>query len=149
MRCLIVEDDNFKLERIRATIKRDCPLLDASIANSVGSAIRQIGSESYDLIVLDMALPSHDLKAGGAPPSSLLSGGIEVIMELSFLERGDPVVVMTQYPEIEIDGLFVSISAADERLRNLCQFNLQTVIQYKHDSSVWESDLRAVLGRLR
>lgn len=145
-RILFVEDDAFKAERVRKCLDRIQRDLDVKLATSVQSAVSFLASDEFDLILLDMALPSHDLRPGGGSPSSLLSGGIEIIMELSFLERQEKVIVLTQYPEIEIEGELVAIDKAKAALENICPINLVATIQYKHEETDWESTLIEAIG---
>jgi CheY-like chemotaxis protein len=138
---LIVEDDAFKLQRISQCLERlpDNPQM--TIVTSVQAAVALLAKNQYDIILLDMALPSHDIRSGGAPASSLLSGGLEIIMELAFLRRQERVVIITQYPEIEIEGNLVSVDQAHAALRQLCDVNLAAVIHYKHEEASWEAAL--------
>jgi len=138
---LIVEDDTFKYDRIIACLKNLPERPAVKVARSVQAAVALMNEMRFDFILLDMSLPSHDLKPGGGAGSSLLSGGLEVIMELSFLERSDCVIVITQYPEVEIEGELVSIASAHATLRKLFSANIEAVILYRHESNDWEREL--------
>lgn len=142
---LIVEDDTFKLERIEACLKRLSNAASVTVATSVQAAVNKLQFVTFDFVLLDMSLPTHDLKPGGSAVTSLLSGGLEVIMELSFLKRDDQVVIITQYPEIEIEGVLVSIPSVKSTLESMFNARVARVILYRHESSVWENDLMAIL----
>ena len=143
---LIVEDDAFKIERIQACLAKASQPPRVCLANSVQASVAAIANGAFDAILLDMSLPSHDVRPGGAPASSLLSGGLEVIMELAFLKRPEKVVVITQYPEVEIDGVLVPVLRADHAIREMCDISLLGVIQYKHEEQAWEALLLNLLG---
>jgi CheY-like chemotaxis protein len=147
MKVLIVEDDTFKLERITGCLRNLPKAINITIATSVQFAVATLASASFDFILLDMALPSHDLKPGGAPSSSMLSGGLEVIMELSFLLRRDNVIVITQYPEVEIEGDLIPIDNAEQVLNSICNISLTGVIHYDHETNDWETSLLKMLGQ--
>jgi CheY-like chemotaxis protein len=138
---LIVEDDTFKYDRIISCLKNLSEKPSIKVARSVQAAVALISKAKFDFILLDMSLPSHDLLPGGGAGSSLLSGGIEVIMELSFLNRADCVIVITQYPEVEIEGELVSIANAHSTFRKLFPANIESVILYRHESNEWEQEL--------
>ena len=110
MRVLLVEDDNFKQELVEQLVLQVRPIVEIVVARSVQQAVQLLGSGTFDLIILDMSLPSHESKAGGSQPISQPSGGIEVLLELSYECRTDRVVILTQYPEIEYDGRLHSLS---------------------------------------
>lgn len=146
MKILIVEDDAFKLERISNCLKRVAKPPALTVAMSVQSAVATLSAQRFDVVLLDMALPSHEVRPGGAPPSSLLSGGMEIIMELDFLKRAEKVTVITQYPEIEIEGELIPVERSEAALKRMCAVNFAGVIHYKHDEKEWETVLIQTLG---
>lgn len=135
---LIVEDDAFKLDRISDCLRQLTHPPSITVVKSVQTAVAALAERVFDVVLLDMALPSHELRPGGGPPSSLLSGGMEVIMELSFLNRSDKVIVITQYPEVEIEGVLVPVEKVEQTLRRICPMNLVAVIHYKNEETNWE-----------
>ena len=138
---LVVEDDAFKLDRISACLKRLNSTAYLTIVTSVQAAVAALADKFFDIVLLDMALPSHELRAGGGSASSMLSGGIEVIMELSYLRRREKVVVITQYPEVEIEGQLVPLNRVASTIMAMCDVNVAAVIHYKHEKSEWEGAL--------
>jgi DNA-binding response OmpR family regulator len=142
MKILLVEDDHFKQELIEAALKERYPNSSVSLARSVQQAVKLIRSDEYDLIILDIALPSHDSKAGGAQPISQPAGGIEVLLELSYEERSDPVIIVTQYPEIEFNGRLYALAKARSALTRLISVNIQDVIFFNAQASAWRDQFR-------
>ena len=141
---LLIEDDSFKLKRVLACLGKRSDSV--TIATSVQAAVVEVNSRSFDVILVDMALPSHDLRPGGGPGTSLLSGGIEVIMELAYLGRSDPVVIITQYPEIEVEGELLPVAKVQPALQKLFDVRIKAVILYKHLSDEWEIALLEAVG---
>lgn len=146
MAILLVEDDPFKQELIEAILDELAPGTEIILARSVQQAVEQIQADVYELIVLDMALPSHESRAGGAQPISQLSGGIEVLLELGYDERADPVVIFTQYPEIEFDGRLFPIARARQALSGAIKANIRDAIFFKAQSDSWREQFRKAFG---
>lgn len=146
MRILLVEDDLFKQEKIEATIREVHDGVSLSVARSVQQAVRRLREAAYDRIVLDMALPSHESRRGSAQPASQPSGGIEVLLELAYDERTDPVVIVTQYDEIEYDGKFHSLARARRALVDLIGANVVDVVYFDPQSEAWSVQLRKALA---
>ena len=142
MKILLVEDDHFKQELIEAALNERYANASVSLARSVQQAVKLIRSDEYDLIILDIALPSHDSKAGGAQPISQPAGGIEVLLELSYEERSDPVIIVTQYPEIEFNGRLYALAKARSALTRLISVNIQDVIFFNAQASAWRDQFR-------
>jgi len=143
---LIVEDDEFKLGEISKILSDDFPKSTIVQVGSVQQAIAALENEAFDLVVLDIALPSHEIAKGGGTPTSMPSGGIEVLMELAFYNREDLVVIMTQYPEVELDRILVPLSKLGEKVRSMVSINLLDVVLFDKVERDWIPKLRKIMG---
>jgi ActR/RegA family two-component response regulator len=142
---LIVEDDTFKMERLERCVVEVTSLRPRQ-AVSVQQAVQALRTSNFDLVVLDMALPSHTVQAGQSPATSLLTGGLEVIMEVAFGNRTEKIVVVTQFPEIDIDDTSYPLDEAHVALIGLFGDRVIAVIQYESGGTAWEAQLQSVLG---
>lgn len=147
MRVLILEDDSFKNDHLTALVRSNAKYADVSCASDVATAIIIVGQSKFDLIIVDMALPSHPVVSGGGAPMSLLTGGLEILFELRSLKRSDNCIIVTQYPEIEIAGKFYPIVHAASAIRK--QFSCEVVgcLQYSEGSVEWISTFIGLLKR--
>lgn len=98
MRILIVDDENAKVVEICAVLKEaqienDC----ISVATTASAALKELKSNYFDMLIIDMYLPSRV----GEPPN--LSGGVELLKRI---HRGNDV----QLPE-HIIGLTSNLEA--------------------------------------
>ncbi|MER9299984.1 response regulator [Mesorhizobium sp. M0621] len=143
---LLVEDDQFKQEPIESAIREVHADPVVHLARSVQQAVKLLRSRPYDCIVLDIALPSHESRAGGAQPISQPSGGIEVLLELAYDARNDPVIIVTQYPEIEYNSRFHSLAKARQALRAAIPVNIVDVVQFNAQDDAWRGQLRKALA---
>ena len=140
---MVVEDDDFKLERLSRTLREAHPDIVLMVAKSVHTAIEML-QRQYALIILDMALPSHTVTAGASPAMSLPSGGIEILLELAYGGRADKVVVLTQYPEIEIEEILVPTNAALEVFQTHDMGNVVAVLHYAPEGTEWAHRLTEI-----
>lgn len=138
---LIVEDDDFKAEGLRNFLHQLCEYEVVDTATNIFDAIQSVNDNIYSLILIDMAVPSHSVTTGGGSPESLLSGGIEIILELKSLGRNDPCVIVTQFPDIEISGQYYSLSKAKSEIERQFSFKVLTCIYYSQDRKTWEKEL--------
>ena len=143
---LLVEDDQFKQELVEVVLKRVCPGRELRVARSVQQAVNLLRSGTYDVVILDIALPSHDSRTGGAQPISQPSGGIEVLLELSYEGRTEKVVIVTQYPEIEFDGRFYPLAKAQRALSAVLDVNIADVILFSPNDTSWRDQLVRALS---
>lgn len=146
-RILLVEDDNAKETQIAAFINSYPIDACIDVARSVVEAVTLLKSGTFDLIVLDIALPSHS-KSRGAPPSQIPSGGLEIIYELSAECRSDPVIVLTQYPAIEYNGCSFRLAAAGIAIRSESGVNLLSVNYFDRGEQRWKVPMEEALARI-
>jgi CheY-like chemotaxis protein len=143
-RVLLVEDDQFKQELIEDELRKARPLARIDVARSVQQAVQMIRSQAFDLVILDIALPSHASRPGGSQPISQPSGGVEVLLELGYERRRDKVVIVTQYPEVEYDGRFYPLSKVGRVLGPLIEANIVDAVYFAPQDAQW----RERLGRV-
>src|SRR4051794_38117306 len=117
MNILLVEDDEFKAADILKVLGESLPGAEIIRAMSVTSALKAIHSSSFFLIVLDMSLPTFEMTGPGGGGSPQGQGGLEVLRLARRLQNSSPFIVVTQYPDVEIDGTDVPIASAAKALR--------------------------------
>ena len=146
MQILLIEDDPFKQELIESAIKAIIKSAVIIVARSVQQAVHALRLRRYDRVFLDIALPSHESRPGGAAPISQPSGGIEILLELAYEERDDSVVIVTQYPEIEYNGRFYRLSRARQALSDNIGVNILDAIYFNAQDNDWRKQLGKTLG---
>lgn len=145
MNILVIEDEPAKRELIEQAIKELRPKAAISSGRSVQQAVKHLREAEFDLIVLDIALPSHESKPGGAQPMSQPTGGVEVLLELSYEARPDKVIIVTQYPDIEYDKRLYPLSKARQALAKRLSVNIIDVIYFKARDPAWREQFRKAL----
>ncbi|WP_052671914.1 response regulator [Stutzerimonas stutzeri] len=104
MKLLLVEDEGPKGEKIASCLLDKFPEIDISLARSVRSALKMLDQIPYDLVVLDMSLPTFDISEdehGGRPQGF---GGVEVMRDMVNYEIITPVIVVTAYEYFSADS---------------------------------------------
>lgn len=145
---LLVEDDLFKKEEILSQLNLISLEVDVSYASSVQQSITQICAEVFDLIILDMALPSHDIGQSSASPLTLLAGGVELLHELSYTERSDPVLILTQYPDVPYDNQIVNLMKFKAIINADLDLNIIEACHFEKVSSNWKMKFNSVVKDL-
>lgn len=148
MKILIVEDDPFKMDAIAAVIE---PLVTGepiSRATSLQSAISALETQSFDFVILDMAIPSHTSEFGAIDTYSQPVGGLDVLLSLAFEERTERVAILTQYPTVEYDRRHVRLEDLKPILERDDVTNVADVIRFEEDRDDWKTRLILALGGL-
>lgn len=138
MKVLIVEDDLFKFSRIESVISKIQNSFSLTRIDNVHDTIRYIKKYTPDKLILDMSLPSHSARVGEGSPISMPTGGIEVILELCSIGKiAIDTLVLTQYPDIEIDFEYYSIEESEELIKEMFDLEKVSVVHYDEDSGDW------------
>lgn len=146
MNILIVEDDSYKYSKIVALLHERFPDATLIHQDSVHGAVIYLREHTPDLLILDMSLPSHSLLAGQGSPVSMPAGGIEIIMELKILGKTHiPIIVVTQYPDVEIEDEYYSINESRSIITEFYGIGQISVIYYDNDSTEWIEKFRGSL----
>jgi len=144
-RILIVEDDAFKLDAILEIVGSVLVGWNIDVCRSVQSAVKAVSSVDYKIVILDMSLPSHDLELGLLHGIPVLSGGVEVLFELNYRGAPSDVVVVTQYPEIEMSGRLVPLEETADFISKSFGIIVSKCIYFDPDQSAWRRALHESL----
>jgi CheY-like chemotaxis protein len=146
MKVLIVEDDSYKYREIEAIVQGCSRSFQIEHTDNVYQTINYLKKNKPDRIILDMSLPSHPGRPGEGNPLPMPDGGIEVILELRSLGCSSiPIIVITQYPGIEIESSYYSIDAAKAKIGSLYGIENLFVAKHSSEDSDWEVTLQEFL----
>lgn len=145
MKILLIEDDGFKSESIVNFLNELYPTAVLNICESLSEGIDYVNHTVYDYVLVDMAIPSHPIEPGGGSPLSLLTGGLEIILELKFMDRKDSCIIITQYPDLELCGQLFSLDEAVEQLNVQLGCKVLACIEYNEGSEHWQNNLQMAL----
>ncbi|QKG68474.1 response regulator [Pseudomonas sp. B14-6] len=157
MRLLLVEDEGPKSEKIASCLLDEFPGVDIHTAKSVRSALKKLDQFPYDLVVLDMSLPTFDISEdehGGRPQGF---GGVEVMRDMSNYEIIAPVIVVTAYEYFSVDssedlahGKESTLPELKQELGDEFPEIFVDLIKYDTFSDEWQAQLvaaiRAIVG---
>ena len=141
MKILIIEDDPNKADKLLDFLKENYSSSQVSLRKSYQSGIKEIfESESeFDLILLDMSIPTYDQDQGNFSGKPRNFGGRDILKEMKRYNLFSKVIVVTQYNEF--DGGSLSIKNLDNELSIKYSNLYQGYIYYKSGQSNWEKEL--------
>lgn len=151
VRCLIVEDDAFKLEGIQAYLNVVFTgTLEISICQALASATALLESQTFDLAIIDMSIHSHEPAAGSGSPFPLSSGGLDVLFTIAHSETGanTPCIILTQYPDIEIESLPIPVEQAKQEILEKFDIDVAGCVRYLENDNQWKADIHSILESL-
>lgn len=145
MSILLVEDNPLK----RAKIREHLHSIDAGEvveAESYNSGMTAAMRERFDLIILDMSIPTFDRGEGSNGGRFRSVGGRELASRLAKIGRLCPFFVITGYTDFSVNSTSMTIGEIDHSLRLLGESYLGFV-HFDVSDSAWKDCIsRAVRG---
>ena len=145
MRILIADDESPKLMNLHAFVSKSFPEMTIEHARSVKSTISALRNQIYNLVLLDMSLPTFDIGPGepGGRPQGF--GGTEVLRHMDFYQIMVPEIVVTQYEAFSNNEKHIDLSALDAQLRQDHAINFKGCIYYGALNDAWEKKLKELI----
>lgn len=149
MKVLLVEDEDPKREAVLSHIVREFPDFDVEIASSVRSALAKLKTNRFELLLLDMSLPTFDIEPGepGGRPQGF--GGYEVLRHLEMAEIGLPTLVITAYEAFpSSNGAPVGLDALKKDLSRDFPTLFRGLIQFDPIAGEWGYHFRTLVEQI-
>lgn len=147
--CLVVEDDAFKMAGIRSHLSG---LFEGRIeiigCQALASATALLASQTFDLAIIDMSIHSHEPEAGAGSPFPLSSGGLDVLFEIVYSESNTHCIILTQYPDIDIESLPIPVEQAKKEILEKFDIKVAGCVRYIENDDQWKTDITAILEQL-
>lgn len=137
---LLVEDDEDKREQIIDFVSKKfiCPLKEV---RSYQSAIKAIRSDFFDLILLDMTMPTFDITSDESGGRAQAFGGELLLSEMNRKSIDSKVIVITQFDLFGEGDEEISLSGLNSRLEKQFGNIYLGAIQYSISYNSWQENL--------
>jgi CheY-like chemotaxis protein len=143
---LLVEDNAHKRDRTHAFLTETFPNAVIEVASSYTSACRYVAQQVFDVIVMDMSLPTFDKSASESGGRFRTFGGREVARKVVRRSAGSKIVFLTQYPTFRDDVRSVTLSALGDELAEECGNQYVGIVHYDSSKSQWKDDLAKLIS---
>jgi CheY-like chemotaxis protein len=144
---LVIEDDESKSAQIQDVLRRVAPLVEVVEAASYQSALKKLLAHSFDLVVMDMTMPTFDIAPSETGGRVRPFAGRDVLEQLA--RRGIPfrAVVVTGFEILGDGDNQKTLSALDGELRAEFRENYLGSIHYNPAFKEWESRFSEIVKR--
>ncbi|WP_027567561.1 response regulator [Bradyrhizobium sp. URHA0013] len=151
MKVLLIEDEEHKAEDLtRRLLKTGLAASELTRAIGVRQAVLEVMKGAYDLIIVDMALPTFSSTGDdGSGGGGQAVGGIEILRALSSTKVSTKVIIVTQYPDIIVGGERVRLHQAARVLSAKYRQEVLGAVLYSYKTPEWEAAFDALLGKLK
>jgi DNA-binding NarL/FixJ family response regulator len=148
MKVLIIEDDINKIKQLAGFVRTEFSCASVEEKRSYQSGLKAATSTQYDLIILDMTLPTYEIGGPEKGGRTRAFAGREILSQLKRRSVKCKVIVVTQFERFgETDRLMTLNELKKDMRRNFAENYVGTVF-YQPAESGWREDLKVVLHRV-
>ena len=143
MNILVIEDNQLKRKKICdfLTTNFEVAIFEAS---SYNSGLNAVLARKFDLLVLDMSMPTFDRSSATNGGRFRPLAGKEIAVRLQKQKRLIPFVVVTGYSDFSVNAESLSISQIDESLKTLGE-EYRGCVFFDAVESVWKENLLEIV----
>lgn len=145
MKILVVEDDDTKRERVCELITQTEPAAVIVHARSLRGAEDALETEPFDLVVLDMSMPTFDIGPDESGGVFQALGGHELLRYIKRYRRLSPVVVLTQFNAFGRGKSYLTLAQLNEQLKSEYGSLYLGAVYYGTSSEGWRRQLTLLI----
>ena len=148
MKILIVEDDQNKLQHLSNHIKESYPQAEITGKKSYHSGLKEVLNNKYNLVILDMSMPTYDItpsEPGGRPR---VFAGREVLLQMRRKGIETPIIVVTQFETFGDGEDRMSIDELRRQLKKLEGDRYIDTIYYSSALNGWKRELNTSIDKV-
>jgi DNA-binding NarL/FixJ family response regulator len=146
MKVLLIEDSDYKVEQITQVVEQSIPGANLLVSKSFRSGLDAALENNPDIILLDMTLPTFEVRKGELGGRTRPFGGREILRELQFAGMsGIAIIVVTQFDRFgEGSQSVVRENLMKELITEFPEYKI-TCVYYSGRGAEWRELLKTEL----
>ncbi|MBI5270046.1 MAG: response regulator [Burkholderiales bacterium] len=144
-RLLLIEDSPHKRAKVVEHIKALYPQIHIREAGSFASGCRAVDACEYDVLLIDMSLPTYDKSPAAAAGKFRPFGGREIARKIVRRGLRTPLIFITQFESFSDRGNSFSFDTLMEKLREECGAAFVGMLFYDSSKTSWKDELGELL----
>lgn len=141
MKILLIEDDKYKCEDVKSNIESCFSDILVDTVKSYKEGVMNSLYGNYDLLLIDMTLPTYDSESVSIQGDSLKNGGEMIVNEVYDEGKLVKIAIVTQYETFDGETLDV----VERRLKRLCGDNYLGCVKYCSYMEDWKESLNKII----
>jgi CheY-like chemotaxis protein len=147
-RILFIEDNLIKMEAVLQVMQLNYPNAEIVTKDSFRSGLRELIANQYDILLLDMSLPTWDREEVNKQEGFERFGGETIMREMKRKNKLVPTIVITMFSEFGIGKSFIDLIDLDKHLKNEFSGFYHGFVKYSSSEKKWEVELLNALNKL-
>lgn len=145
---LFIEDNKTKIEDVKLFVEENYTEVSLCIKESFTSGLRELFTNDYDIVFLDMSLPTRE----GSPNNSLNNfeqlGGHKILSEMKRKELFLPTILITMFRDFGVGQSFMDLNEIDDMCKAEFENFYKGVVYYSSREDSWKEKLNDYLIKL-
>ena len=144
MQILLIEDNSNKLKLIKRVLTEIYPESNIEEAYSFNSGVRKVYENKWNLIILDMSLPTYDITHTESGGDKKPVAGKNIMKRMLNRKIIVPVVIITQFETFDDDR--ISLNSLNAEFQDGFKEIWKGTVFYGNDD--WSIDLKEILDKI-
>ena len=143
MNVLLIEDNQYKASQLEKFINEEFPFIILTTKGSYNSGLREIILNNiYELILLDISMPTYDVRPGESGGEPIPLAGKFILKEMFLRDITTNVIVVTMYENF-VDGTQLKI--LNEQFKQEFDLIYRGYVYFAHGDSSWKETLKKLI----
>jgi len=147
MNVIIIEDDENKRYQLKEFVDSLLPESEVTVNKSLQSGLRSILEKHFDLVLLDMTMPTYDIDIEEDGGRTQPLAGRELFFQMERRDIEVPVIVVTQFDLFGTGKEALTLDELDLKLRREHPRNYRGYVYYSTALEKWKKDLEALIRK--
>lgn len=144
---LLIEDDKKKIEDIKAFLSLYLPKANLVIKESYQSGLRELLFNNYDLLLLDMSIPTWDKSSEESGGNYEKFGGYKILKESTRKKKSVKTILITMFDDFGEGDTSITLSELDQALEHEFSEIYRGAIFYSSRESNWRDELKLLIDQ--
>lgn len=138
---LLIEDDSNKSKQIIDFIEENFINSTTILKRSYQSGLKELNINKYDLVLLDMQLPTFDIKSGEDGYKFRKLAGVDILKELKRKKKECKIIIVTQFETFGEGEFYIELEDLKRNLKNEYKDLYIDTVYYNAGQTKWKEEL--------
>ena len=145
---IVIEDDFKKKEDIRNFLASDMQIKNVVIKESYQSGLRELIKNNYDLLLLDMSIPTWDKSIDEPGGNFEKFGGYKILKEITRKKRPIKTILITMFDDFGESDTSITLNQLNNLLKNEFPEIYIGAVYYNTREEKWKKELSEFISNL-
>lgn len=148
MKLLLIEDDPNKAKNIEDFLNENFLGIEIWISRSYQSGIKSLIEEKFDLVLLDMQLPTFDIKSGEDGHKFRRMAGFDILREIKRKNKITKVIIVTQFETFGEGDTYLDLNGLKKELKKYFPESYVDTVFYDAKFLSWRDNLKNIINQI-